>query len=687
MTVPAATTKPRPPQTTAALLKVLTPEIARALPRGMDPDRLARLVTTEVRKSRNAKAAGIAKQSLEDCTHESFAGALLTSSALGLEPGVNGECYLVPYRDSRRGVVECQLIIGYQGVVKLFWQHPRARGVQVEWVGANDHFVHEDGLNPVLIHKKAAGDRGEPVAFWAVVKVADADPIVTVLTAAEVKDLRRGKVGSSGDIKDPQHWMERKGLALDTPIPTPSGWTTMADIQIGDQVYDMDGVPVAVTVKSEVKHLPCYRVTFTNGEQIICDHEHIWVAKIGQSDMRVRDIKEMHAAKQAGKSVTVPVARALAAEVEKLPIDPWLLGYWLGNGRRDAASLTCNALDTAEVVERIAATVFQVGTVRPDQRSNAVAIGVRGGFKAALRDHGILHTKRIPAEYRRAAEWQRRELLTGLIDSDGHLDGVRGRAHFSSTDEYLADLVAELAASLGEVVYRTAREVSGYGLTVTSHEVHWKPVHNPSSLRRKSANYQCRSLAPYRPIESIEVVESVPTQCIAVDSPSRTYLAGRTMVPTHNTVLKQALKLAPKTTRLDHAIQADDRPGTDLVRSQAIELPSTVASAPDYIDGEVMGEQDQPAEETPAPDEPAEVVEPPADVQMASRKQLAQLKQIRDAEKYDSDADWFGFLTDVLGAPVGRAGDITAEQAERIIADFTATPETATPATDSGQEN
>lgn len=362
MTAPAKA-QPQMPQTTAALLKVLTPEIARALPRGMDPDRLARLVTTEVRKSRNAKAAGIAKQSLEDCTHESFAGALLTSSALGLEPGVNGECYLVPYRDNRRGVVECQLIIGYQGVVKLFWQHPRARGVQVEWVGANDHFVHEDGLNPVLIHKKAAGDRGEPVAFWAIVKVADADPIVTVLTAAEVKDLRRGKVGSSGDIKDPQHWMERK------------------------------------------------------------------------------------------------------------------------------------------------------------------------------------------------------------------------------------------------------------------------------------------------------------------------------------TVLKQALKLAPKTTRLDHAIQADDRPGTDLARSQAIELPSTVAaSAPDYIDGEVMGEQDQPDEE-PVADEPAEVVDPPADVQMASRKQLAQLKQIRDAEKYDTDADWFGFLTDMLAAPIGRAGDITAEQADRIIADFTATPETDPAATDSGQEN
>ncbi|WP_257692335.1 recombinase RecT, partial [Mycobacterium tuberculosis] len=112
---------PKAPETISQVLQVLVPQLARAVPKGMDPDRIARIVQTEIRKSRNAKAAGIAKQSLDDCTQESFAGALLTSAALGLEPGVNGECYLVPYRDTRRGVVECQLIIGYQGIVKLFW--------------------------------------------------------------------------------------------------------------------------------------------------------------------------------------------------------------------------------------------------------------------------------------------------------------------------------------------------------------------------------------------------------------------------------------------------------------------------------------------------------------------------------------------------------------------------------------
>lgn len=206
MNTPAVQT----PATTAQLLKVLTPELARAVPKGMDADRIARLVTTEVRKSRNAKAAGIARQSLEDCTHESFAGALLTASALGLEPGVNGECYLVPYRDNRRQVVECQLIIGYQGIVKLFWQHPRAARIDAQWVGENDEFRYSKGLNPILEHTAARGDRGKAIYFYAIVEVTGAQPLWDVFTAEEIRTLRRGKVGSSGDIKDPQHWMERK---------------------------------------------------------------------------------------------------------------------------------------------------------------------------------------------------------------------------------------------------------------------------------------------------------------------------------------------------------------------------------------------------------------------------------------------------------------------------------------------
>lgn len=186
--------------TTAQLLKVLTPEIQRALPKGMDADRIARLVLTEIRK--NPKLA--------ECTQQSFAGALLTASALGLEPGVNGECYLVPYKDNKRRVVDCQLIVGYQGIVKLFWQHPLADYVAAEWVGSNDTFRYVKGLNPILEHTEAKGDRGVPVFYYAIVRAKGRQAQWNVFSPEEIQKLRRGKVGPSGDIPDPQHWMERK---------------------------------------------------------------------------------------------------------------------------------------------------------------------------------------------------------------------------------------------------------------------------------------------------------------------------------------------------------------------------------------------------------------------------------------------------------------------------------------------
>lgn len=264
------------PASTAQLLKMLGPEIARALPKGMDADRIARLVTTAVRKSRNAKAAGIAKQSLEDCTQESFAGALLTASALGLEPDVNGECYLVPYRDNRRRVVECQLIIGYQGVVKLFWQHPRAARIDAQWVGANDEFRFSKGLNPVLEHTPApAGQRGEPVYYYAIVEVTGAQPLWDVFSADEIKTLRRGKVGSSGDIKDPQHWMERKTALKQVLKLAPKSTRLDAAIRSDDRTGTDLARSQAIELPGGVEATPDYIDGEVEPDTVFVSHEQI----------------------------------------------------------------------------------------------------------------------------------------------------------------------------------------------------------------------------------------------------------------------------------------------------------------------------------------------------------------------------------------------------------------------------
>jgi len=68
-----------------------------------------------------------------------------------------------------------------------------------------------------------------------------------------------------------------KGLALDTLLPTPSGWTTMGEVSVGDTLFDEHGYPCAVTAVSAISHRPCYRLRFDDGTEIVADDVHRWV--------------------------------------------------------------------------------------------------------------------------------------------------------------------------------------------------------------------------------------------------------------------------------------------------------------------------------------------------------------------------------------------------------------------------
>lgn len=209
------------PASIATVIKQMQPEIQRALPKGMDGDRVARLALTVVRQN----------PQLAQCSPASFAGSLLTAAALGLEPGVNGEAYLVPYKR------ECQLIIGYQGYAKLFWQNPLARHIDAQAVYEGDDFDYAYGTDPFLRHKPAKGERGPVVAYYAVATLSTGGSSFVVLSPAEIKKLRGGKVGTSGNIDDPMRWMERKTalrqLIKTLPRSTMLNAAMVADEQVG----------------------------------------------------------------------------------------------------------------------------------------------------------------------------------------------------------------------------------------------------------------------------------------------------------------------------------------------------------------------------------------------------------------------------------------------------------------------
>lgn len=235
----------------AQFIERMRPEIERAIPKHLDADRMARLALTVVRQTPD----------LARCTQASVGGALMTATALGLEPGVNGEAYLVPYKISKgplAGGYECQLIIGYQGMAKLFWQHPMASYLDAQAVYENDYFDYEYGLEPFLKHKPAIGERGEVVAYYAVAKLTTGASSFVVLSPEQVKALRQGKVGPKGDIKDPERWMERKTVLRQLvkllPRSTQMNHALVADERSGTELASSKA-PEAIT-SGEPAHDP-----------------------------------------------------------------------------------------------------------------------------------------------------------------------------------------------------------------------------------------------------------------------------------------------------------------------------------------------------------------------------------------------------------------------------------------------
>lgn len=158
-------------------------ELARALPKHMDADRIARIATTVIKQT----------PALGRCTPVSLLGALMTASQLGLEPGPLGEAYLVPYGNT------VTFIPGYRGLIKLAWQSGQVKNIAAHVVYEGDTFDYGFGLAPTLEHKPAMSDRGKPVAVYAVVQFMNGGHAFDVMSVADVEAIRaRSKAGKSG---------------------------------------------------------------------------------------------------------------------------------------------------------------------------------------------------------------------------------------------------------------------------------------------------------------------------------------------------------------------------------------------------------------------------------------------------------------------------------------------------------
>lgn len=170
-----------------ALLRDMGPEIARALPKHISPDRMVRIAMTALRTN----------SALGRCTPGSFLGAVLSAAQLGLEPNTPlGQCYLIPYKD------ECTLQIGYQGMLELARRSGLVRAIYAYVVRAGDEFAYSLGLDPDLRHipSEDEGRENKPITHaYAVAKLADGERVFIVLTRAQIEARRkRSRASNSG---------------------------------------------------------------------------------------------------------------------------------------------------------------------------------------------------------------------------------------------------------------------------------------------------------------------------------------------------------------------------------------------------------------------------------------------------------------------------------------------------------
>lgn len=338
-----------------------------------------------------------------------------------------------------------------------------------------------------------------------------------------------------------------KGLPLDTEIPTLDGWSTIADLQEGDIIFDKDGNPTKILHKSEIHHNPCYKITFDNGDTIVADHEHRWEISFstaknskyhGEYRTQVMTTEEianyLENLPEKRTSYDIPKIvnpRPLNLENKELPIDPYVLGCWLGDGSKQCGAITN---ETNNVLGEIQRRGYNLGDdiSAEDKTSTYTILGIYG----KLKELNLINNKHIPDIYQRASYEQRLDLLRGLMDTDGYYNPKRKRFVMETSQEWQCYDFIKLLASLGikstkfDIIKKlNGKEFHEYSINFSTRGL------NPFLMRNQEIEYPTRDACTYRNIDKVELVETVPTQCLEVDSPSHTFLCTNKMIITHNT--------------------------------------------------------------------------------------------------------------------------------------------------------
>ncbi len=361
--------------------------------------------------------------------------------------------------------------------------------------------------------------------------------------AESVRDNRYTCVASGHNVG--------KALCLETKVPTPTGYRRLGDVELGDQLIAPSGKPCNVTfVTPTMTDLKCFKIDFGYGLTVDACEDHQWVAHLTKrSGMKriplwdatpktytTREIAE-HLAK-SGSVAYLPMAKAADLPERDLPVDPYVLGVWLGDGTRNTGQVGCQDHDVWDQIEKRG---YRLGPLGKRGLSRTVY-----GLVTKLREIGALTKERIPGDYLFASIEQRRDLLRGLLDTDGSCNRNNGAIVFVQTRKWIADLVAELASSLGHKVSKVSVRKSKHGHK-DAYTVRFYADEPLFYIQRKASRQNVRKRSPgrrdWRKIEKITPIESKPMRCLTVDAPEHEFLITDRWIRTHNTFITACICL------------------------------------------------------------------------------------------------------------------------------------------------
>ena len=341
-----------------------------------------------------------------------------------------------------------------------------------------------------------------------------------------------------------------KLVSNSTPILTKKGWKKHGDLQVGDYVLNHKGRFVRILATSPEYPCNC-RVSFSNGEQIDCHENHEWlvndrhrgreiVLETKQMIGKVRDNYRPNTTHNHFR-FGLPFKEPILGEYKELPVEPYCLGVWLGDGTTRKNCITIDEKD--KIIAEEFNKYYPISALyihKTYGTYNYYFDNLRQDLQKIDMCYSRQNcTKHIPDIYLTASLEQRLQLLAGLLDTDGTLSKKEHRYHYSTTEKQLMDDFVSLISTFGwrcsVSEYEPKLSSSGIQGRKKVYDIGFNPTFEiPCRLERKQLTEFSK---PRRiTITNIEKIENGEMgKCIQVEG--GIYLAGKTLLPTHNSTL------------------------------------------------------------------------------------------------------------------------------------------------------